>query len=150
MYMYIITPFLLLTISFLFSFSLSLSSPFLSLSLSLSLPGSSSNKHSTTSPGQSLEQDDNEAAKESGEAGDGGEGGDEVLVEVAEEGATTKGNFVDEFRQEQRLEKSKTRRPSKGTFSSERESKRGEQRERVRGGGGGGGGERKNRTERAI
>ena len=94
----------------------------LSLSLSLSLPGSSSNKHST-SPGQSLEQDDNdnEAAKESGEAVDGGEAGDEVLVEVAEEGATTKGNFVDEFRQEQRLEKSKTRRPSKGTFSSERE-----------------------------
>ena len=38
-----------------------------------------------------------------------GEGVEEVLVEVVEEGALTKGAFVDEFRQEQQLEKSKAK-----------------------------------------
>ena len=48
-----------------------------------------------------------EAGGESGSVS--GEGVEEVLVEVVEEGALTKGAFVDEFRQEQQLEKSKAK-----------------------------------------
>ena len=42
-----------------------------------------------------------------GDTGEGGSGLEEVLVEVEEGGATSEGAFVDEFRQEQQLEKSK-------------------------------------------
>lgn len=78
-------------------------------------PGSSSSKHSTVIPVRLSDQDLVEVGVESG--GVSGDGVEEVLVEVVEEGALTKGAFVDEFRQEQQLEKSKAKL-SKGTCTA--------------------------------
>ena len=62
----------------------------------------------TSEPVQSLDQDHDDVIV-------GGESSEEVLVEVAEEGALTEGaSFVDEFRQEQQLEKTKDK-ISRGT-----------------------------------
>ena len=79
--------------------------------------GSSSSKHTTatTDQGHSDVMIDGGDASEAGEGREGSVGVEEVLVEVEEEGA-----MVDEFRQEQQLEKTK------------RKQFRGKQRERER------------------
>ena len=80
--------------------------------------GSSSSKHTitTTDRGHSDVMIDGGDASEAGEGREGSVGVEEVLVEVEEEGT-----MVDEFRQEQQLEKTKRKKFRGRERESERE-----------------------------